>query len=185
MDQKYSSELYHYGTLGQKWGVRRYQNPDGTLTEAGKLRYRSDITGKMSNMGEARYRHDQKKFNKDINRADERMTNREKYIYKKSREYKQAAKLGTESNIRKAADLAALNKHVRDQNKFLNEHDDEKQRLGRITKRQRIGTIAGTAAAAAGSAYIAGTLAGELAVGAIPAALVTAGGSYIYRLTKR
>lgn len=31
--------LSHYGILGQKWGVRRYQNEDGTLTEAGKKRY--------------------------------------------------------------------------------------------------------------------------------------------------
>lgn len=34
--------LEHYGILGQKWGVRRFQNPDGTLTEEGKKRYNDD-----------------------------------------------------------------------------------------------------------------------------------------------
>ena len=32
--------IQHWGILGQKWGVRRYQNEDGTLTEEGRLRYR-------------------------------------------------------------------------------------------------------------------------------------------------
>ena len=32
-------ELYHSGIKGQKWGIRRYQNPDGTLTDEGKKRY--------------------------------------------------------------------------------------------------------------------------------------------------
>lgn len=34
-----NNELYHYGIKGQKWGVRRYQNKDGTLTPAGKKKY--------------------------------------------------------------------------------------------------------------------------------------------------
>lgn len=37
-----NEELYHYGVKGMRWGVRRYQNPDGTLTAAGRKQYRSD-----------------------------------------------------------------------------------------------------------------------------------------------
>ena len=36
----YNSELYHYGTKGMRWGDRKYQNIDGTQTEAGKIRRR-------------------------------------------------------------------------------------------------------------------------------------------------
>ena len=32
----YDTHLSHHGILGQKWGIRRYQNPDGSLTEEGK-----------------------------------------------------------------------------------------------------------------------------------------------------
>ena len=35
----YENELYHHGIKGQKWGVRRYQNPDGSLTPEGRKRY--------------------------------------------------------------------------------------------------------------------------------------------------
>lgn len=35
----YINELYHHGIKGQKWGIRRYQNEDGSLTNAGRKRY--------------------------------------------------------------------------------------------------------------------------------------------------
>ena len=36
------NELYHHGIKGQKWGVRRFQNKDGTLTNLGKSRKNMD-----------------------------------------------------------------------------------------------------------------------------------------------
>lgn len=59
--------LCHHGILGQKWGIRRFQNPDGSLTAAGKKRYytdKGDLTdkgkkafisndGKMTDAGKA------------------------------------------------------------------------------------------------------------------------------------
>ena len=36
---QFNEELMHYGVLGMRWGVRRFQKKDGTLTNAGKKRY--------------------------------------------------------------------------------------------------------------------------------------------------
>ena len=44
MHIQYETELYHHGIRGQKWGVRRYQNADGSYTAAGRKRYAKQLT---------------------------------------------------------------------------------------------------------------------------------------------
>lgn len=54
MDSNYilgpNGELYHHGTKGMRWGIRRYQNKDGSLTPAGKKRY-AKLEAEMEKLG--------------------------------------------------------------------------------------------------------------------------------------
>ena len=55
MDYLKIHELYHWGIKGQKWGIRRYQNPDGSLTEEGKVRYGGNSYDKLNQNQKDRY----------------------------------------------------------------------------------------------------------------------------------
>ena len=56
--------LAHHGILGQKCGIRRYQNEDGTLTEAGKKRIAS-LEGKKKSQ-KSRYDAASKKYSNEV-----------------------------------------------------------------------------------------------------------------------
>lgn len=73
--------LAHHGILGMKWGVRRYQNEDGTLTEAGKLRSRKLQDKALKN------------YNKSLKDAKKRDQMTAKYATKKAYYARQAAKV--------------------------------------------------------------------------------------------
>ena len=55
MDYLKIHELYHWGIKNQKWGIRRYQNPDGSLTEEGKIRYGGNSYDKLKQNQKDRY----------------------------------------------------------------------------------------------------------------------------------
>ena len=58
-----NGELYHWGVKGMRWGVRRYQNADGSLTEAGKKRA---LKEKRKNLKKARKAKAEKADRKEL-----------------------------------------------------------------------------------------------------------------------
>ena len=80
-----NNELYHHGILGQKWGVRRYQNDDGSLTEEGRARYGVGSSKKT--------RSSASKYAKDLNKTDAIRANKQyEYDYAKNKEHNYSEK---------------------------------------------------------------------------------------------
>ena len=64
-----ADELYHHGVKGMKWGVRRFQRKDGSLTSAGKKRYLDDPSVKNSKVKMDAARKKQRAANADYTNA--------------------------------------------------------------------------------------------------------------------
>ena len=71
-EYNYAHELYHFGIKGQKWGVRRYQNKDGTLTKAGAQRYKDEVNSKERTIKEGTEIQNISRKNVTVNSEDAR-----------------------------------------------------------------------------------------------------------------
>lgn len=65
-------ELYHWGIKGMKWGVRRYQNKDGTLTNAGKKRRRDNWSEDAKTASDIKKKSVKEMSNAELRKLNER-----------------------------------------------------------------------------------------------------------------
>ncbi len=149
-------ELYHHGILGQKWGVRRYQNSDGSLTAQGKKRYHASSVKEMGKDDKRIYRSDKKiaktlyKANESYKRSNDPFDKHDTYVEKSlaERRYRNAEKIFNKSNPNTKFKASDYNSEVVKNRKTSGEHFVEK------TKKERAADITKSVAARVGASAV-------------------------------
>jgi len=105
--------LCHHGIKGQKWGVRRFQNEDGSLTNTGKKRYGQRFVDKDGNLT-AKGLEKQSRIDRKINDAK----NQEKILKKDIRDFDRNKEMYNDpKQVEKATDHAMKRTYGSDRNK--------------------------------------------------------------------
>lgn len=144
----YQNELYHYGIKGQKWGVRRFQNPDGSYTQEGKMRYSAnpgkayrDKYGELTEAGKKRNDERAKRF-EDLARDTEGKINYDKYIQLYDEEEKRVRSLFEKSSNQRMRDPATQQKILKTWNDTLfSEYDGDYKYLPDKQRERMIGEL--------------------------------------------
>lgn len=133
-------QLFHHGIKGQKWGVRRYQNKDGSLTPAGRKRYADDTAGSYRDTAKSNRQKYKSAKRAALDRYSDRVfdaeTRQEARATEATRKYKNERKSRMDFKAKKAYE-AEQNKIWDDYLKELGEYDNEYDSAMKTIKNQK------------------------------------------------